>query len=204
MSRGVRERPRAIAFRDAGSRDRLPRRRRRCVGDGVRRHAGRAHATPRSCWSTGGTGRAGTGSTPIRSCGSTSPPRTTASSRARSGTTASTSTGRTPASTSGRAPAEICDYYARVLDEHLLPTGRVRFLGMSDYRGGNGDRPPRRLAARRLRDAREAAAQGRRRDLRPVRDPVASRSRIHGRARASRSSRPTSSSTSASLPTASR
>ena len=35
--------------------------------------------------------------------------------------------------------AEICDYYARVLDENLLPTGRVRFLGMSDHRGGNGD-----------------------------------------------------------------
>jgi NAD(P)-binding Rossmann-like domain len=35
--------------------------------------------------------------------------------------------------------AEICDYYARVLDEHLLPTGRVRFFGMSEYRGGNGD-----------------------------------------------------------------
>jgi len=34
---------------------------------------------------------------------------------------------------------EICDYYARVLDEHLLPTGRVQFFGMSDHRGGNGD-----------------------------------------------------------------
>lgn len=31
--------------------------------------------------------------------------------------------------------AEICDYYARVLDEDLLPTGRVRFLGLSDFRG---------------------------------------------------------------------
>lgn len=31
--------------------------------------------------------------------------------------------------------AEICDYYARVLDETLLPTGRVQFLGLSDYRG---------------------------------------------------------------------
>jgi NAD(P)-binding Rossmann-like domain len=31
--------------------------------------------------------------------------------------------------------AEICDYYSRVLDETLLPTGRVRFLGLSDYRG---------------------------------------------------------------------
>lgn len=30
--------------------------------------------------------------------------------------------------------AEICDYYARVLADHLLPTGRVRFLGMCEYR----------------------------------------------------------------------
>ena len=29
--------------------------------------------------------------------------------------------------------AEICDYYQRVLDEQLLPSGRVRFFGMSDY-----------------------------------------------------------------------
>jgi hypothetical protein len=35
--------------------------------------------------------------------------------------------------------AEICEYYTRVLDEHLLPTGRVRFAGLSEYRGGNGD-----------------------------------------------------------------
>ena len=34
---------------------------------------------------------------------------------------------------------EICDYYSRVLDESLLPTGRVRFFGSSEYRGGNGD-----------------------------------------------------------------
>ena len=34
---------------------------------------------------------------------------------------------------------EICDYYSRVLDEHLLPTGRVRFVGTSEYRGNNGD-----------------------------------------------------------------
>ncbi len=31
--------------------------------------------------------------------------------------------------------AEICDYYSRVLNDGLLPTGRVRFLGMSEYRG---------------------------------------------------------------------
>ena len=31
--------------------------------------------------------------------------------------------------------AEMCDYYSRVLTERLLPTGRVRFLAMSDYRG---------------------------------------------------------------------
>src|SRR5262249_8976325 len=34
--------------------------------------------------------------------------------------------------------AEICDYYARVLDEHLLPACRVRFFGLSECRGGNG------------------------------------------------------------------
>src|ERR1700685_851034 len=27
---------------------------------------------------------------------------------------------------------EICDYYQRVLDEHLLPSGQVRFFGMSE------------------------------------------------------------------------
>lgn len=31
--------------------------------------------------------------------------------------------------------AEICDYYQRVLDEHLLASGQVRFLGMHDYMG---------------------------------------------------------------------
>jgi hypothetical protein len=35
--------------------------------------------------------------------------------------------------------AEICDYYGRVLEEQLLPTGRVRFFGMSDHRGANRD-----------------------------------------------------------------
>lgn len=35
--------------------------------------------------------------------------------------------------------AEICDYFGRVLDEDLVPTGRVRFLGMSDYRGVDSD-----------------------------------------------------------------
>ncbi len=31
--------------------------------------------------------------------------------------------------------AEICDYFSRVLDETLVPSGRVRFFGMSDYVG---------------------------------------------------------------------
>ena len=35
--------------------------------------------------------------------------------------------------------AEICDYFQRVLDEHLLPSGRVRFFGMSDYTGAGSD-----------------------------------------------------------------
>ncbi len=40
--------------------------------------------------------------------------------------------------------AQICDYYQRVLDEHLLPSGQVRFFGMSDYVSDNLDngRPP--------------------------------------------------------------
>ncbi|MGO8961049.1 MAG: hypothetical protein ACLQFR_27310 [Streptosporangiaceae bacterium] len=28
--------------------------------------------------------------------------------------------------------AQICDYYQRVLDESLLPSGQVRFFGMCD------------------------------------------------------------------------
>ena len=32
------------------------------------------------------------------------------------------------------APA-ICQYFSRVLDEHLLASGRVRFLAMTDYAG---------------------------------------------------------------------
>ncbi|MGH2784252.1 MAG: NAD(P)-binding protein, partial [Actinomycetota bacterium] len=35
---------------------------------------------------------------------------------------------------------EVVDYYGRVLDEQMLPSGRVRFFGMSDYLGnGNGE-----------------------------------------------------------------
>ena len=33
--------------------------------------------------------------------------------------------------------AEICDYYNRVHEEHLLSSGRVRFFPMSDYRGSD-------------------------------------------------------------------
>jgi hypothetical protein len=33
--------------------------------------------------------------------------------------------------------AELCDYYGRVLDEHLLPSGQVRHLGMHDFLGGD-------------------------------------------------------------------
>lgn len=34
---------------------------------------------------------------------------------------------------------EIRDYFSRVLDEQFLPSGRVRFLGLHDYRGEDGD-----------------------------------------------------------------
>jgi hypothetical protein len=35
--------------------------------------------------------------------------------------------------------AEICDYFNRVLDEHLLASGQVQFFPMSDYRGVDAD-----------------------------------------------------------------
>jgi cation diffusion facilitator CzcD-associated flavoprotein CzcO len=35
--------------------------------------------------------------------------------------------------------AEICEYYARVLEDVLLPTDRVRFLALADYRGEDRD-----------------------------------------------------------------
>ena len=34
---------------------------------------------------------------------------------------------------------EICEYYARVLESGLISTGQVRFLGMTDYRGQDGE-----------------------------------------------------------------
>jgi hypothetical protein len=35
--------------------------------------------------------------------------------------------------------AEICAYFSRVLHEDLLPSGKVRFFGVTDYRGADGD-----------------------------------------------------------------
>ena len=35
--------------------------------------------------------------------------------------------------------AEIVDYFNRVLEEELIPSGRVRFYGMSDYMGADND-----------------------------------------------------------------
>ena len=34
---------------------------------------------------------------------------------------------------------EICRYFQQVLEENLVPTGRVRFAGMTDYRGETAD-----------------------------------------------------------------
>lgn len=34
---------------------------------------------------------------------------------------------------------EICEYYDRVLEERMVPSGRVRFFGMSDYLGNASD-----------------------------------------------------------------
>ena len=37
--------------------------------------------------------------------------------------------------------AEICDYFSRVLEEHLLPSGQVRFFGMCDHLGDGLSQP---------------------------------------------------------------
>ena len=81
--------------------------------------------------------------------------------------------------------AEICDYFERVLDEHLLPSGRVRFFGMCDY-VGDGERAPVRLPPDRRRDDGAGAAQDRRRHVSRDADPVdahARRSRVDPDAR---------------------
>src|SRR5690348_640287 len=35
--------------------------------------------------------------------------------------------------------SEICDYFNRVLEEQLIPSGRCRFLQTSDYKGSDAD-----------------------------------------------------------------
>jgi NAD(P)-binding Rossmann-like domain len=51
--------------------------------------------------------------------------------------------------------SELCDYYGRVLDEHLVPSGQVRFLGMHDYLGdGNGEHQLRSLVTGRTTTVR--------------------------------------------------
>ena len=35
--------------------------------------------------------------------------------------------------------AEVCDYFQRVLDEHLLPSSQVQLFGMCDYAWGGGE-----------------------------------------------------------------
>ena len=47
--------------------------------------------------------------------------------------TRSTQTGPNAGFYERATAAEICDYFQQVLDEHLLPSGQVRFFGMSDY-----------------------------------------------------------------------
>ena len=128
----------AVACSDAGTRDRLPRRRSRCVGNGLHRHAGRTH------------GRRDHAGRPASSAGRTLARRLSV--RAPNQPSAyygveSRQLGNNRIDEHGpnagfyeRASApEICDYYLRVLDEHLLPTGRVRFVGTSEYHGNNGD-----------------------------------------------------------------
>jgi hypothetical protein len=60
--------------------------------------------------------------------------------------------------------SEICTYYERVLNDRMLPTGRVRFLPVHNYEGEDGDRhvATSRLNGRETRiDARRALVDAR-------------------------------------------
>jgi cation diffusion facilitator CzcD-associated flavoprotein CzcO len=56
----------------------------------------------------------------------------------RLGNDALDTTGQEPGSYERATAAEVCDYFDRVLKEQLLPTGRVRFLGMTEHVGVQG------------------------------------------------------------------
>ena len=58
--------------------------------------------------------------------------------------------------------AEICGYYQRVLEEHLLASGRVRFFGMSDWLGEGAGRGPGAVPADRCGGHGAGAAPHRR------------------------------------------
>src|ERR671919_2200380 len=81
----------------------------------------------------------GTGTTTIQSSGSTSPRRSAAWRHGPLGQDRVDESGINAGFYERATAAEICDYYGRVLDEYLLPSGRVRFFAMHDHLGLDAD-----------------------------------------------------------------
>lgn len=77
----------------------------------------------------------GTGTTRIRSCASIRPPANYGVNSRMLGTETIDTIGPNAGSYERATGVEVCDYFWRVLDDHLLPSGQVRFLPKCDYLG---------------------------------------------------------------------
>ena len=91
------------------------------------------------CSSTGGTRRAGTGWTPIPFVRLHQPSANYGVNSRMLGHDRIDETGPNAGFYERATAAEICDYFRRVLDDTLVPTGRVRFLGMTEYLGADAE-----------------------------------------------------------------
>ena len=100
-----------------------------------------ASRMPTSSSSTVVTRQAGTGSRPIRSCGCTSRRSYYGVNSLPLGSEAIDRHGPNAGMYERASAAEICGYYDRVMQQRLLPSGRVRYFPMSKLRR----RPPVRL-----------------------------------------------------------
>jgi hypothetical protein len=86
-----------------------------------------------SSWWIADTIQAVIGTTPTRSCALHQPSATYGVNSRVLGTESISTTGPNAGFYDRATGVEICDYYRRVIEDHLLPSGKVRFLGGHDY-----------------------------------------------------------------------
>ncbi len=79
--------------------------------------------------------------------------------------------------------AEVVEYFGAVLDEGLLPTGRVRFLAESDYVGTETGWSPCPINDNGRDDDHQGAPEHRRRDIRRPVDPLSAHAVVRDRRR---------------------